>query len=61
MNNIKTKNINDFDNMFNKNIRLLKPSKKNINLNFIDTNKQKNIYKKKLGIYMMMNMKMKKI
>jgi hypothetical protein len=48
MNNIKTKNINDFDNMFNKNIRLLKPSKKNINLNFIDTNKQKKYIQKKI-------------
>ena len=47
-NNIKTKNINDFDNMFNKNIRLLKPSKKNINLNFIDTNKQKKYIQKKI-------------
>ena len=48
-NNINAKNVNDFDNMFNKNIRLLKPSKKILNTNFIDTNKQKEYIQKKIN------------
>ena len=45
-NNINIKNVNDFNKMFNKNISLLKPSKKIIN--FIDTNKQKQYLQKKI-------------
>ena len=43
-NNINRKNINDFDNMFNKNISLLKSSKNT----FIDNNRQKKYIKKQM-------------
>ena len=45
-NNINIKNVKDFNNMFNKNISLLKPSKKSYN--FIYTNKPKHLVQNKI-------------